>query len=126
MVASTEETAAQAQEVSAAAEQISRRVDTVSSGSKQLGASIRDFLQNVTEAAQVAGEAVGLAATTSATMNRLGESSAEIGRVVTAVPARRLLILLIYDRSPARRWPWSVTCADREEGVVAWMVISRC
>ena len=87
IAASAEETTAQAQAVSAAAEQISRSVDTVSAGSEQMGASIREISQNATEAAQVAGEAVTLATTTSATMNKLGESSAEIGNVIKTITA---------------------------------------
>ncbi len=85
IAASAEETSAQAQAVSAAAEQISRSVDTVSAGSEEMGASIREISQNATEAAHVAGEAVELAASTSATMNKLGESSAEIGNVIKVI-----------------------------------------
>ena len=85
MAASAEETSVQAQAVSTAAEEISRSVETVSSGSEEMGASIREISQNATEAAQVAGEAVGLASSTSATMNKLGESSAEIGNVIKVI-----------------------------------------
>ncbi|BEL07628.1 hypothetical protein Q0Z83_058190 [Actinoplanes sichuanensis] len=84
---SAERTTAQAQTVSAAAEQISRSVDTVSAGSEEMGASIREIAQNATEAARVAGEAVGLASRTSATMNQLGVSSAEIGDVIRTITA---------------------------------------
>ena len=87
IAASAEETTAQAQTVSAAAEQISRSVDTVSAGSEEMGASIREISQNAGEAAQVATEAVKLAASTSTTMNKLGESSAEIGNVIKVITA---------------------------------------
>ncbi|MCY1139338.1 methyl-accepting chemotaxis protein [Actinoplanes sp. Pm04-4] len=76
-----------AQTVSAAAEQISRSVAAVSSGSDEMGAAIREISQNASEAAQVAGEAVGLAVSTSATMTKLGESSAEIGNVIKVITA---------------------------------------
>ncbi len=85
IAASAEETSAQAQTVSAAAEQISRSVDTVSAGSEEMGSSIREISQNATEAARVAGEAVTITATTAATMNKLGESSAEIGNVIKVI-----------------------------------------
>ena len=85
IAASAEETSAQAQTVSAAAEQISRSVDTVSAGSEEMGSSIREISQNATEAARVAGEAVAITATTAATMNKLGESSAEIGNVIKVI-----------------------------------------
>ena len=87
IASSAEETSAQAQTVSAAAEQISRNIDTVSAGSEEMGASIREISQNAAEAAQVAQEAVTLAAATSDSMNKLGESSAEIGNVVKVITA---------------------------------------
>ncbi|GIJ68171.1 hypothetical protein Voc01_030880 [Virgisporangium ochraceum] len=74
-----------AQAVSAAAEQISRSVDTVSAGSEEMGASIREISQNAAEAARVASEAVSVTQSTSATMGKLGESSAEIGNVVKVI-----------------------------------------
>jgi methyl-accepting chemotaxis protein len=85
IAASAEETSAQAQTVSAAAEEISRSVDTVSAGSEEMGASIREISQNATEAARVASEAVAITASTAATMNKLGESSAEIGNVIKVI-----------------------------------------
>ncbi len=82
---SAEETSAQAQAVSAAAEEVSRSVDTVSAGSEEMGASIREISQNATEAARVAEEAVTVTAATSATMGKLGESSAQIGNVIKVI-----------------------------------------
>ncbi|WP_328472484.1 methyl-accepting chemotaxis protein [Actinoplanes sp. NBC_00393] len=82
---SAEEASRQSQDVSSAAEEISRSVDTVSAGSEEMGASIREISQNASEAAQVAAEAVGLAAATSSTMNKLGDSSAEIGNVIKVI-----------------------------------------
>ncbi|HEX8343437.1 MAG TPA: methyl-accepting chemotaxis protein, partial [Actinoplanes sp.] len=87
IAASAEETSAQAQTVSAAAEQISRSVDTVSAGSEEMGASIREISQNASEAARVATEAVDITANTATTMNKLGESSAEIGNVIKVITA---------------------------------------
>jgi len=85
IAASAEETSAQAQTVSAAAEQVSRSVDSVSAGGEQMGASIREISQNAAEAARVASEAVTVTAATSATMGKLGESSAEIGNVIKTI-----------------------------------------
>jgi methyl-accepting chemotaxis protein len=85
MAMSANETSAQAQAVSAAAEEISRSVDTVSAGSEEMGASIREISQNASEAARVAFEAVAVTAATSATMNKLGDSSAEIGNVIKVI-----------------------------------------
>jgi methyl-accepting chemotaxis protein len=85
IAASAEETSAQALAVSTAAEEVSRSVETVSAGSEQMGASIREISQNAAEAARVATEAVAATATTSATMNKLGDSSAEIGNVIKVI-----------------------------------------
>jgi methyl-accepting chemotaxis protein len=85
IAASAEQTSVQAQAVSAAAEEVSRSVETVSAGSEEMGASIREISQNAAEAARVAAEAVSVTATTSATMGKLGESSAEIGNVIKTI-----------------------------------------
>jgi methyl-accepting chemotaxis protein len=85
IAASAEQTSVQAQAVSSAADQVSRSVESVSAGSEQMGASIREISQNAAEAARVASEAVTVTAATSATMNKLGESSAEIGNVIKVI-----------------------------------------
>ncbi|MFF5081529.1 methyl-accepting chemotaxis protein [Actinoplanes sp. NPDC000266] len=97
IASSAEETSVQAQAVSTAAELISRSVDSVSAGGEQMGAAIREISQNAAEAAQVANEAVGLAATTSGRMNQLGESSSEIGdviKVITSIAEQTNLLAL--------------------------------
>ena len=73
------------QTVSAAAEQVARSVETVSAGSEQMGVSIREISENASEAARVAAEAVSVTAATSATMGKLGDSSAEIGNVIKVI-----------------------------------------
>ncbi|MBL7260035.1 methyl-accepting chemotaxis protein [Paractinoplanes lichenicola] len=85
--ASADASTEQAQAVSVAARQISLSVDAVSAGSDEMGAAIREISRNAGEAAQVATEAVGLAASTSTTMTKLGESSAEIGNVIKTITA---------------------------------------
>jgi methyl-accepting chemotaxis protein len=85
IAASAEETAAQAGVVSAAAEQVSRNVQTVAAGSEQMGASIQEIAQSASRAAEVAGRGVAAVGTTTATMDRLGDSSTEIGNVVKLI-----------------------------------------
>jgi methyl-accepting chemotaxis protein len=85
IAASAEETAAQAGVVSAAAEQVSRNVQTVAAGSEQMGASIQEIAQSASRAAQVAGRGVAAITATTTTMDRLGESSREIGNVVKMI-----------------------------------------
>ncbi|MET0435740.1 MAG: methyl-accepting chemotaxis protein [Cellulomonas sp.] len=85
IAASAEETAAQAGVVSAAAEQVSRNVQTVAAGSEQMGASIQEIARSASRAAEVAGRGVTAVGTTTATVDRLGESSKEIGNVVKLI-----------------------------------------
>jgi len=85
MSANAEETSAQANVVSAAAEQISNNVKTVSTGSEQMNASIKEIASNAHEAAKVASEAVRVAENTNSTVGKLGESSAEIGKVIKVI-----------------------------------------
>ncbi|TFV87968.1 methyl-accepting chemotaxis protein [Blastococcus sp. CT_GayMR16] len=83
--ASAEETSAQSGVVSSAAEEVSRSVQTVAAGAEEMGASIREIASNAAEASEVAARAVDAAATTTATVAKLGESSAEIGNVVKVI-----------------------------------------
>jgi methyl-accepting chemotaxis protein len=83
--ASAEETSAQSGVVASAAEEVSRNVQTVAAGAEQMGASIREIASNAAEASEVAAKAVTAAATTTATVAKLGDSSAEIGNVVKVI-----------------------------------------
>jgi methyl-accepting chemotaxis protein len=85
MSANAEETSSQANVVSAAGEQVNRNLQTVATGSEEMSVSIKEIAKNATEAAKVATEAVRVATTTSATVNKLGESSAEIGQVMKVI-----------------------------------------
>lgn len=85
MRGAAEETAAQANVVSAAAEEVSRNVQTVATGSEEMGASIREIAKNAADAARVAMHGVKVADTTNATVAKLGESSAEIGKVIKVI-----------------------------------------
>ncbi|MGE0042043.1 MAG: methyl-accepting chemotaxis protein [Vicinamibacterales bacterium] len=85
MAGNSQETSAQAGVVSAAAEQVSRNVQTVATGTEEMSASIREIAKNANEAAKVATSAVRMADTTNQTVNKLGESSAEIGKVIKVI-----------------------------------------
>ncbi len=78
-------TLSQASVVAAAAEQMSHNAHTVASAMEEMGASIREIAKNSAEAATVVGNAVKIAQVASATMTKLGESSAEIGKVVKVI-----------------------------------------
>ncbi|MGY1660265.1 methyl-accepting chemotaxis protein [Geodermatophilus sp. SYSU D00705] len=85
IAASAEETSAQSGVVAGAAEEVSRSVETVAAGAEQMGASIREIATNAAEASDVAARAVTAAASTTATVAKLGDSSAEIGNVVKVI-----------------------------------------
>ncbi len=85
MSANAEETSAQANVVSAAAEQVSKNVQTVATGTEEMSASIKEIAKNANDAAKVATQAVKVAETTNATVGKLGESSAEIGKVIKVI-----------------------------------------
>jgi len=85
MSATAEETSSQAGTVSAAAEQVSTSVETVAAATTELGASIREISNNASDAARIAKDAVSAAAVTDKTVGKLGESSAEIGKVIKLI-----------------------------------------
>jgi len=85
MGATAEETSTQANVVAAAAEQVSRNVQTVATGTEEMSASIREIAKNANDAAKVATSAVKVANTTNQTVAKLGESSAEIGKVIKVI-----------------------------------------
>ncbi|MDP3714543.1 MAG: methyl-accepting chemotaxis protein [Mycobacteriales bacterium] len=85
MGGAAEETATQAGVVSAAAEQVNVNVQTVAGGSEEMSASISEIAKNAADAARVAGQAVDVAGTANTTVAKLGESSAEIGKVIKVI-----------------------------------------
>jgi methyl-accepting chemotaxis protein len=85
MASSAEENRAQASVVASAGEQLSRNAQTVSKSVEDLGASIREIAKSAHEAAKVATTGVDVANTTTATVAKLGESSAEIGQVLKVI-----------------------------------------
>ncbi len=75
----------QASTASAGSQQVSQHVSVIAAGIEELGASVSEIAQSAQQAAQVAGEAVGLADATSATMGRLDASTTEIGSIVKLI-----------------------------------------
>jgi methyl-accepting chemotaxis protein len=85
MGSAAEQTATQAGVVSAAAEEVNVNVQTVAAGSEEMTASIGEIAKNASDAARVAGQAVSVAGTATSTVAKLGESSAEIGKVIKVI-----------------------------------------
>jgi methyl-accepting chemotaxis protein len=83
--ANANESSNQAMVVAAAGEEVSASVDAVAAAVEEMTASVGEIASGSAEAARVAQDAVGLASRTSASVNRLGEASSEIGNVVGVI-----------------------------------------
>jgi methyl-accepting chemotaxis protein len=97
MAATAEETASQTGHVSAAAEQVSKNLTVVATGSEEMLASIREIAKSANEAAQMAKHAVGVTNVANRTVQKLGDSSVEIGnvvKVITSIAAQTNLLAL--------------------------------
>jgi methyl-accepting chemotaxis protein len=81
----SEETATQASMAAAAAEQISSNVGAVAASAEEMSASIAEIARSTGEATRVASDGVSVAEATGTTVQRLGESSSEIGEVLKAI-----------------------------------------
>jgi methyl-accepting chemotaxis protein len=85
MSANAEETAAQAHVVTAASEQVSGSVQAMANSTDGLNASVREIARSTTDASEASSKAVMLAETADKAVNRLGESSAGIGKIVRVI-----------------------------------------
>ena len=85
MSTNADQTSQQAQRAAVVAEQVSHNTQAVSLAMNELSTAIREIANNTQQAARVATDAVELAATTNATVTKLGQSSAEIGEVIKVI-----------------------------------------
>jgi methyl-accepting chemotaxis protein len=85
MAGNAEETSTQTNVVSAASEEVSRNLTVVATSSEEMLASIREIAKSANEAARMAKNAVVVADTTNATVQKLGEASVEIGNVIKVI-----------------------------------------
>jgi methyl-accepting chemotaxis protein len=85
MAGNAEETATQTHVVSAASEQVSQNLTVVATSSEEMLASIREIAKSANEAARMAKNAVGVADATNQTVQKLGDSSQEIGNVIKVI-----------------------------------------
>ncbi len=75
----------QASTVSAASEQLSVNVQTIAAGTEEMSASIREIARSAAEAAKVAASAVAIAASANVSIEKLSESSHEVGKVIKLI-----------------------------------------
>ena len=80
-----EETSAQAGLVSTASEQVSSSVGSVTESADQMSLSIREISNNTTAATRVTSDAVGTVESANEKIKRLGDSSAEVGKVINVI-----------------------------------------
>lgn len=85
MASNAEETSAQANVVSAASEQVSKNVQTVATGVEEMNSAIREIAKNASDSARVSQQAVHSAEAANQTISKLGDSSAEIGKVIKVI-----------------------------------------
>jgi methyl-accepting chemotaxis protein len=85
MSSTAEETSRQASAVSAASEQASGNVQAVASATEELSASVQEIGRQVTEASNIAGQAVDRANQTNESIHRLSEAATRIGNVVRLI-----------------------------------------
>ena len=85
MKANVEDTSQQASLVSSAAEQVSTNIQAVSTAAEEMSASILEISGSASTAAQVASSGVEKASRTNETVERLSQSSSEIGKVVEVI-----------------------------------------
>ncbi len=105
MSATAEETSSQASTVSAASAQVSANVQTVATGTEEMSVSIREIAKNAASAAHVAHTAVEVATNTTGIVQRLGQSSAEVSKVlhmITAIAHQTKLLALNASIEAAR------------------------
>jgi methyl-accepting chemotaxis protein len=85
MSANAEETAAQAHVVTAASEQVSTSVQAMAQSTDGLSANVREISRSTSDASEASSRAVMLAETADRAVNRLGESSAGIHKIVRVI-----------------------------------------
>ncbi|NKE73077.1 methyl-accepting chemotaxis protein [Candidatus Manganitrophus noduliformans] len=85
MGSNSEQTEKLASTVSSASEQTSRNVQAVATAAEEMTATLKEISQNVMKATQITSEAVQMAQGTNRTISKLGESSAEIGKVIKVI-----------------------------------------
>jgi len=85
MSSNAEETSAQATTVATATQQVTSNLNSVATGAEQMTSTVQSISSNASEAAKVASEAVKTANAANTTVAKLGESSAEIGKVIKVI-----------------------------------------
>jgi methyl-accepting chemotaxis protein len=95
--AASERTSSQMGGVSTTADEVSANIYAVAAGGEEMGASIGEIARSANDAAREATQAVAAVESTTETMNKLSESSREIGdvvRLITSIAEQTNLLAL--------------------------------
>jgi methyl-accepting chemotaxis protein len=105
IMANSAETSTQASLVSSAAQQVTQNLETVVAGAGEMTAATQSIASNAQQAATAVTEAVQHAQAASTTVNKLGESSAEIESVIKLITsiAQQTNLLAINATTEAAR-----------------------
>lgn len=87
MGANSEETERLAGTVASASEQTNRNVQAVATAAEQMTATLEEISKNVAKSTRITSQAVQVAASANRTIGKLGDSSAEIGKIVSVITA---------------------------------------
>ena len=85
MSGNCQETADQASSVASSSSMVSKNVEQVALSVEEMKAAAKEIAQSASDAARVGNEAVAVADVTTQTVNKLGESSAQIGNVIKVI-----------------------------------------
>jgi methyl-accepting chemotaxis protein len=85
MSANAEETSAQSNTASAASEQVSAGIQTVATNMEEMTASIREITKNTNDSSSKSNEAMNMAGEANTVIQKLGESSLDIGNVIKVI-----------------------------------------
>lgn len=83
--ANAEETMAQVNNASSAAEEVSSGVQTVATNMEEMAASIKEITKSTNDSSRMSNEAMKLADETNTIINKLGDSSQDIGNVIKVI-----------------------------------------
>jgi methyl-accepting chemotaxis protein len=83
--AAAEETSAQANTASVASEEVNAGVQTVATNMDQMVSAIKEITKTTNEAAMMTSEAMQITRDTNAIINKLGDSSMDIGNVIKVI-----------------------------------------
>jgi methyl-accepting chemotaxis protein len=85
MSANAEETSAQSNTASAASEQVSAGIQTVATNMEEMTASIREITKNTNDSSSKSNDAMNMAGEANTVIQKLGESSLDIGNVIKVI-----------------------------------------